>query len=106
MPDETIIQLRLAIERLQEQMNRLVGDHESEKGNRRRLTKFMMEEIKRMNGHLEELKHLIDGTFEIRLDRLEQESERRKKQRNQITALWITVGGLILGKLYDFFFHK
>lgn len=106
MPEETIILLRIAIEKLQHQMDRLVSDQESEKENRKRITKFSMEEVARVNKSIDEVRHLIESIYEIRLDRLEQESERRRSDVKEKRAQWAVLAGIVIKLVIDFIMRK
>lgn len=106
MPEETIILLRIAIEKLQHQIDRLVSDQESEKENRKRITKYSLEEVARVNKSIEEVRHLIESIYEIRLDRLEQESERRRSDVKEKRAQWAVLATIVIKLVIDFIMHK
>lgn len=87
-------------------MDRLVSDQESEKENRKRITKFSMEEVARVNKSIDEVRHLIESIYEIRLDRLEQESERRRSDVKEKRAQWAVLAGIVIKLVIDFIMRK
>lgn len=103
---ETIIQIRLAIERLQQQVGRLGSNVDSEKGSISRTRQELREEISLLELKFNEVLFKPDVGLLIQLDRLVQESERRKKLQAQVVALWITVGGIILEQIFKLLIGK
>jgi len=96
------------IESIKFQLHRLVADAESEKGTRARTNDRIYKEIESVEN---ELKNLLYGTDRksgiiVELDRLNQESMERKKTKQNIIMLWITIGGILLKMLFDVITHK
>lgn len=103
---ETIIQIRLAIERLQQQIGRLISNVESEKGTISRTRAELREEISMLEQKINDILFKPDTGLLIQLDRLIQESERRKKLQAQVVALWVTVAGIILEQIFKLLTDK
>ena len=93
---EQLTELRIMVERIQSQLDRLQSNAESEKGTLKRQGEMLRHEIKLVADKWDEIMFDIDKGLMIRIDRLMQDNERRKAMQKQIVALWIVViGGIV-----------
>lgn len=103
---EKLIQLRLSIERLQQQILRLQSNAESEKGTLQRQGDVLRKEISLLESKYNEILFKPDTGLLIKLDRLEQDSHRRKKMQYEIRALWAALLTVIVGIVLDRILRK
>lgn len=105
---EDVKNILLQIERLKLQAERLVSNAESEKETVKRMHEFILAQVKKVE---DELKDVLYGRDRrtgmiVELDRLKQESEQRKRTKQNIIALWIAYGTVLLKLVFDFFKSK
>jgi hypothetical protein len=96
--NEQINNLRIKIAQLETQLNRVVSDAESEKANRRRTNKFILEEISRVKK--------LYTDWAIKIDRLEQDNDRRKNEKKQLIAQGVVLSGVIVKLITDWMSRK
>jgi hypothetical protein len=96
--NEQINNLRVKIAQLETQLNRVVSDAESEKANRRRTNKFILEEISRVKK--------LYTDWAIKIDRLEQDNDRRKNEKKQLIAQGVVLSGVIVKLITDWMSRK
>lgn len=96
---EQLMQIRLTIERLLIQVGRLESNTESEKGTIKRTRDELRQEIDLLEQKVHEILFAPDKGLLIQMDRLVQESERRRK----LQAVVISQGVILFGILIKFF---
>lgn len=96
---EQLMQIRLTIERLLIQVGRLESNTESEKGTIKRTRDELRQEIDMLEQKVHEILFAPDKGLLIQMDRLVQESERRRK----LQAVVISQGVILFGILIKFF---
>lgn len=101
-----INQIFLELERLKIAIGRIESHIESESGTISRETNRLMEEINKVEADLRNIIYDPNNGFIVRIDRLMQESEGRKKTKQQIMALWVAVAGILIKIFIDFISNK
>lgn len=113
--DEKIQQLFIDYAELKMQVGILVSRAESERDTQKRANdrhsdkaNDLIELVEKTENAIMDIlygKDRISGMI-VELDRLKQESEERKKTKQNIIALWIAVIVLVAGKIYDLITKK
>lgn len=98
----------MKLHHMEMQMQRLVSDAESEKETRARINKAIAADIKRIENDIKELLYGNDRKtgIVVELDRLNQESMQRQRTKQQLFALWIAVGGLVIKEIISILMKK
>lgn len=91
------LQLLLAIEKINWQLARLISDADSEEGTFQREVKRIKEDITKFELEYRNTMYDQEKGIIVKLDRLSIESKERKVIKNQIFALWIALGSVVLG---------
>lgn len=98
----------MKLHKMEMQMGRLVSDAESEKETRARINKSIAEDIKRVETELKDLLYGNDrkSGIVVELDRLNQENMIRQRTKQQLFALWIMVGSLVIKEVITLLMKK
>lgn len=107
-PHEDIKKIFLQLENLKFGVGRLESNAESEKGTVKRMHEYILNEVKKVEDELKDVLYGKDRRTGIivELDRLKQESEERKKTKQNIFGLWAAVGILLIKEIIVFFTNK
>lgn len=91
-------QIMVALEQLKQQLLHIESQVESEKGTRRRMTRFVLQEVEKLK------QQLIGGeeSIFIRVDRVERTVAGYERVKWAAIGAWVSIVGKIV---YDFFIH-
>lgn len=103
---DQIRQLFIEIEKLKLGVGRIESHIASESGTLTREAKRLGEEIDKVEKALHDIIYHPETGFMVRIDRLMQESMERKKTKQNIIALWIANGALIIKMTFDYITKK
>lgn len=104
--DKRISELFVRMEKMETQAKHLEAIVDSEKGTLQREATRLREEMKEVENGFREVMYDSENGLLIKLDRLVQESQERKKVKQHIYALWVMIGGMIIKELLSFFNNK
>jgi len=103
---QQLYEIKTTLENLRFQVAHLVSTVESEKGTLQREADRLRHEIDILDKKFNDWLFKPETGVLIQIDRLIQESERRKKMQTQIIGLWVAVGIGALKMVVDFIIHK
>lgn len=101
MDFEQLNKIQLDIEKLKLTVGRIESHIASESGTLSRETNRIREEIHKIEDDMRKVVFHPETGFLVRIDRLIQESQERKKTKQNIIALWIAVGSLLAKIVFD-----
>lgn len=105
---EDVKNILLQIEKLKFQAERLVSNAESEKETVKRMHEYILLQVKKVEDELKDILYGKDrqSGIIVELDRLKQESMERKKTKQNIFALWIAFGSLLIKEILTYLMYK
>jgi len=101
--NERIADLALDVEKMRLKVERIQSHIDSESGTLGRETTRLRTEIDKVERKFDDLFYDAKEGLVVRIDRLLQESEARKKTGQNIVALWIVMAGVLIKIVWDFF---
>ncbi len=101
--NEKIRDIIIGMERLKDQVSRLVSNAESEKGTLKRETERIYNEIESIEKKFDHLILNPETGLLLEVDRLKQDFKQRQSLKRNILALWVGVIGLALKYIAELF---
>lgn len=104
--NDKIREIFIEIEKLKLGIGRIESHIASESGTLSRETKRLGAEIAHVEKSIHDIIYHPETGFMVRIDRLMQESAERKKTRQNIIALWIANGAVMIKIIFDLMIKK